>query len=43
MEKPELSTMSNRDALQKGFHENWKMTYTVPEVDISDPIFAQEC
>lgn len=43
MEKPEIGQMTNRDAIQNGYHESWKMKYTLPEVNTSDPIFEQEC
>lgn len=43
MNKPEITEMTNRDALQNGFHETWKMTYQLPEVDISDPVYKSEC
>jgi len=43
MEKPEISGMNNRDALQNGFHDTWKTTYQVTGVDLSDPIFKEEC
>lgn len=43
MEKPELTAMDNRDAFQNGFHDSRKMTYTVQGIDLSDPIFQQEC
>lgn len=43
MTKPDIAEMNNRDALQNGFHETWKMTYQVPEIDISDPVYKNEC
>lgn len=43
MEKPDISQMTNWEALQNGYHETRKMKYTLPEVNASDPIFEQEC
>jgi len=43
MTKPEISEMNNRNALQNGFHDTWKISYQVPEFDISDPMYKQFC
>jgi len=43
MTKPEISGMNNREAIQNGFHDTWKMTYIVPQIDLSDPIYKEQC
>lgn len=44
MEKPTLSGMTNRDAIQNGFHDTWKITYTIPsDIDLSDPEYKEYC
>ena len=44
MEKPALSGMTNRKAIQYGFHDIRKITYTVPEdIDFSDPEYKEYC
>ena len=44
MAKPEISSMNNRDAIQYGFHEPWKTTFTVPtDIDLSDPVYKENC
>ena len=43
MTKPEMSGMNNRDAMQHGFHDTRKMTYVIPQLDLSDPIYKEQC
>lgn len=44
MEKPALSGMTNREAIQHGFHDIWKMKFTIPTtIDLSDPIYKEQC
>lgn len=43
MTKPDITEMKNRNAIQNGFHEAWKMTYQLPEVDITDPAYKEQC
>jgi hypothetical protein len=43
MTKPTITEMTNRDAIQNGFHDTRKMTYQLPEVDLSDPVYKEYC
>ncbi len=43
MTKPTIAEMTNRDAIQNGFHDTRKITYQIPEVDLSDPVYKEYC
>lgn len=43
MTKPVITEMKNRNTIQNGFHDTRKTTYQLPEIDMTDPVYKEQC
>jgi hypothetical protein len=43
MTKPDINEMKNWDAIQNGFYDLWKINYELSNIDISDPLYKEQC